>query len=1083
MAAPPGPPPQPPKPRRRGDSDSESEAESEGGGFGFGAALRNEQRELLARTLRLEAAVSAHAADDQLRAKRAVADAAWRHEASLESARQPLLKREALALGARAAAVATSLRSKPAPPGCAGAERRGARRPRGGVVAKLRAVVDAPPEARPAARVDVAAATLDLVLAAAPEGDPPPMARRRPPPRKGALTVAAATHRLGAALLGVDDHDAAEARLAEARRLRVAAAGDECDAVVESDLWLAKAAAARERWSACFRRAARSYQAARHLEANARGDDARRAQALRVAAVRAAQLVEAAARARGRLAAKVGGDGDAADPIRAFTTFEVRDALAAPGCSLDESQRAVLKTALDYGWLASTAVSGAVEAPCTTSRLRRGARMFLAHCYGAEAARQRGDARAATAAIDCIKRMFHFDPKRDRAGEEGGHGHDGHGGGRGDGTERHKARGAKRARGGIGAGAGGAGGVGAGAGAGGAELGRMRAAPAGAGAGGAPPALALAATAAAARAWEAAAAGGDAEAAYNLGVCYETGRGVAQDAERAAALYDQAARRAAGAQRNLGCCYEDGSGVEADLQRARRNWALAAAQGHEAAREALGDTGGGADIASAPRASAAAAAAPERRRRRRAAAATQDGLLYHLDNPAHRRVKPVFMTGAELWKLFRPKALAAGLFPMLLKHAGRRRAEEAERQRLEEEKRKKEAEERAKAAAAGGGGEAATKAEKQPKKPAVEKYDGPKMKQLYWSKLDNVEGTVFAGGGGDDAHDASVLGDLLEHFGPQAAKVVVKEAKPKKPKAVQLLDPKRVQNLNIVLAQFKDLKSADELVRALEDCDAAHLTADNCAGLAEHCPEAAECEACAAYLESGGDPALLGRADKFCAAVAPLQKTLRARLDAIRAKLTYDEDAQAIRDDAKVLSWAAEQAKSSDKLKRIMLLLLKLGNALNRGTARGGASGIKLDALQQMGRTKTNGGITLLRYVVERVEPREPELLELRRDMPDVAAAKRKNLDQMKQDFAKIKAAVAKTGATLKVAAKAGDQKLLRAVGPWHRDAALDLDALERELDAARSDVHDAQEEKKAKEKASRKAAKQAMHQDPHRPL
>lgn len=173
MAAPPRPPPgpppgPPPKPQRRGDSDSESEAESEGGGFG--AALRNEQRELLARTLRLEAAVSAHAADDQLRAKRAVADAAWRHEwkraragygsavsqgggggarasllgakASLESARQPLLKREALALGARAAAVATSLRSKPAPPGCAAlAERAAALGDRvGGVVAKLRAV-------------------------------------------------------------------------------------------------------------------------------------------------------------------------------------------------------------------------------------------------------------------------------------------------------------------------------------------------------------------------------------------------------------------------------------------------------------------------------------------------------------------------------------------------------------------------------------------------------------------------------------------------------------------------------------------------------------------------------------------------------------------------------------------------------------------------------------------------------------------------------------------------------------------------------------------------------------------------------
>ncbi|KAH8047450.1 formin-like 2 domain-containing protein [Aureococcus anophagefferens] len=879
MAAPPGPPPQPPKPRRRGDSDSESEAESEGGGFG--AALRNEQRELLARTLRLEAAVSAHAADDQLRAKRAVADAAWRHE----------WKRARAGYGSAAAA-------------------------------------------------------------------------------------------------------------------------------------------ARERWSACFRRAARSYQAARHLEANARGDDARRAQALRVAAVRAAQLVEAARRElEGRLAAKVGGDGDAADPIRAFTTFEVRDALAAPGCSLDESQRG---GAQDGARLRLARVDGRVGR-------RRG---VLAHRGRKEKAAHQvhNVRRRLETAADNVRRVAHGadGPSTaaivvdDSESEE----------------EATPTPGAPRPP----------------------SLPRPPAAPK-------PPA-----TPRPPAAPRPPAGGPPPEPAAPPAPRRPRTRG--------------GKARPRGAQYNLGCCYEDGSGVEADLQRARRNWALAAAQGHEAAREALGDTGGGADIADALAAGlAAAAAAPgARRQRRRARGATQDGLLYHLDNPAHRRVKPVFMTGAELWKLFRPKALAAGLFPMLLKHAGRRRAEEAERQRLEEEKRKKEAEERAKAAAAGGGGEAATKAEKQPKKPAVEKYDGPKMKQLYWSKLDNVEGTVFAGGGGDDAHDASVLGDLLEHFGPQAAK-------------------------------FKDLKSADELVRALEDCDAAHLTADNCAGLAEHCPEAAECEACAAYLESGGDPALLGRADKFCAAVAPLQKTLRARLDAIRAKLTYDEDAQAIRDDAKVLSWAAEQAKSSDKLKRIMLLLLKLGNALNRGTARGGASGIKLDALQQMGRTKTNGGITLLRYVVERVEPREPELLELRRDMPDVAAAKRKNLDQMKQDFAKIKAAVAKTGATLKVAAKAGDQKLLRAVGPWHRDAALDLDALERELDAARSDVHDAlkffgedpavtdlgtfyglledfmksledtraamaaekrrreQEEKKAKEKASRKAAKQAMHQDPHRPL
>ncbi|KAH8044343.1 glycosyl hydrolase [Aureococcus anophagefferens] len=604
------PPPQPPKPRRRGDSDSESEAESEGGGFG--AALRNEQRELLARTLRLEAAVSAHAADDQLRAKRAVADAAWRHEEARGPATGPrcpraaaaarvaprrqgvarerapaLLKREALALGARrgrrdvAAVQARASRLR-------GAHERPALGDRaGGVVAKLRAVVDAPPEARPAARVDVAAATLDLVLAAAPEGDPPPMARRRP--RKGALTVAAATHRLGAALLGVDDHDAAEARLAEARRLRVAAAGDECDAVAERPLARQGAAAG---------------------SAGARASGARRARR------------GAARELEGRLAAKVGGDGDAADPIRAFTTFEkVWDEAMEQLPPLDSEQ-----TMYDF----ARGYAEAARAHVPRALLRR------------RGARQRGDARAATAAIDCIKRMFHFDPKRDRAGRRAATATTATA------AAAATARSATRRE---------------------ARSGRA---------------------AASARA-RAAAAGGDAEAAYNLGVCYETGRGVAQDAERAAALYDQAARRGhAGAQYNLGCCYEDGSGVEADLQRARRNWALAAAQGHEAAREALGDTGGGADVADAlAAASAAAAAAPgaspatatattatartrataaaaraaaaatrARGRRRSAgrgegagaapAAATQDGLLYHLDNPAHRRVKPVFMTGAEL---------------------------------------------------------------------------------------------------------------------------------------------------------------------------------------------------------------------------------------------------------------------------------------------------------------------------------------------------------------------------------------------------------------------------------------------------
>ena len=71
----------------------------------------------------------------------------------------------------------------------------------------------------------------------------------------------------------------------------------------------------------------------------------------------------------------------------------------------------------------------------------------------------------------------------------------------------------------------------------------------------------------------------NAYAQYNLGVCYEYGKGVEQDYEEAVRYYRLAAEQGfADAQDNLGYCYLYGNGVEQDYEEALKYFTLAAEQ-------------------------------------------------------------------------------------------------------------------------------------------------------------------------------------------------------------------------------------------------------------------------------------------------------------------------------------------------------------------------------------------------------------------------------------------------------------------------------------------------------------------------
>ncbi len=82
---------------------------------------------------------------------------------------------------------------------------------------------------------------------------------------------------------------------------------------------------------------------------------------------------------------------------------------------------------------------------------------------------------------------------------------------------------------------------------------------------------------------------GDADAQYNLGLCYDNGWGVVENKPEAVRWYREAAEQGiSNAQYNLGWCYSHGEGVVEDKTEAVKWYRKAAEQGHANAQHNLG---------------------------------------------------------------------------------------------------------------------------------------------------------------------------------------------------------------------------------------------------------------------------------------------------------------------------------------------------------------------------------------------------------------------------------------------------------------------------------------------------------------
>ena len=224
-----------------------------------------------------------------------------------------------------------------------------------------------------------------------------------------------------------------------------------------------------------------------------------------------------------------------------------------------------------------------------------------------------------------------------------------------------------------------------------------------------------------------------------------------------------------------------------------------------------------------------------------------------------------------------------------------------------------------------------------------------KMLPFYCTKLSGkpLQTSVWSSFGLEDTFDTSEVTELFAVDAAPTPEKAEKAEKGAKKQLVSLLDPKRSQNVGIMLSQFGKLTFA-EVRNRVADLDEELLTSEKLTMMINFAPQPDEVKLIEAY---DGDKALLGNPEKFFVEILQIPK-LVPRLSSLLFKVEFDAKADSVASDLQTLSMACQAAVKSKGLLECLRAVRAVGNYVNHGSARGAVEGYKLESLVKLGDSK-----------------------------------------------------------------------------------------------------------------------------------
>eukprot|EP01103_Thecamoeba_quadrilineata_P002074 TRINITY_DN1197_c0_g2_i1.p1 TRINITY_DN1197_c0_g2~~TRINITY_DN1197_c0_g2_i1.p1 ORF type:complete len:1077 (-),score=250.43 TRINITY_DN1197_c0_g2_i1:7-3237(-) len=229
-------------------------------------------------------------------------------------------------------------------------------------------------------------------------------------------------------------------------------------------------------------------------------------------------------------------------------------------------------------------------------------------------------------------------------------------------------------------------------------------------------------------------------------------------------------------------------------------------------------------------------------------------------------------------------------------------------------------------------------------------------------------------------------------------------AKAAKKQAVALLDGRRANNLCIFLSRLK--KTNAQVAHSILSLDETFLQEETVSLLLDFLPNQEEESL---YKSFKGDRTTLGPAEQFHLALLEIPH-LPQRLRAVLYKSSFDNTVSEIAPDIVAVTQASVQLRTSSKWKKLLQLVLAIGNFLNTDTSRGGAFGFKLDSLPRLSdaRSPRDPSMTLMKIVVESIVQFQPDILNFSDEILHIEAASRVSLSHCSSSVAGLKAGLSR---------------------------------------------------------------------------
>ncbi|XP_062271330.1 LOW QUALITY PROTEIN: formin-like protein 2 [Scomber scombrus] len=251
------------------------------------------------------------------------------------------------------------------------------------------------------------------------------------------------------------------------------------------------------------------------------------------------------------------------------------------------------------------------------------------------------------------------------------------------------------------------------------------------------------------------------------------------------------------------------------------------------------------------------------------------------------------------------------------------------------------------------------------KKPIQTKF---RMPVLNWVALkpSQINGTVF-----NDVDDESILQDLdMEGFeelfktkaqGPAVDLTLSRQKLPQKaPSKVSLLEANRAKNLAITLR--KAGQGSEVICRAIQMFDLRTVRVDFVDCLMRFLPTEAEVKMLRQYERDRKPAEALSDEDRFMMQFSRIER-LNQRMAIMTFMGNFNDNTQMLTPQLHAVIAASVSIKSSQKLKKILEIILALGNYMN-SSKRGAVYGFKLQSLDLLLETKsTDRKQTLLHYI------------------------------------------------------------------------------------------------------------------------